>query len=170
MASIFKVAQPVHEMNYIPGVGRFICIATALQKAYCILENCKTLQKIDNSGRTKAGDRLREHADKAASKVPLIGKLANKIIPDSYRSVLHNLKPLGENLGWVLLLTACATNYIPGTASLGILFSIYARPWTQAVRGTQWPLVGGCLLWTVICLEPLDKLAPIVDRVVRPLL
>lgn len=29
---------------------------------------------------------------------------------------------------------------------------------------------GGCLLWTVICLEPLDKLAPIVDRVVRPLL
>jgi hypothetical protein len=170
MSSILRVAQPLHEMNYIPGVGRFICIATAVQKAYCAWENFKTLQKIENTGRTKAGDKVREQADKAASKVPLFSKLASRIIPDSSRSVLHNLKPLGENLGWLLLLTACATNYVPGTASLGILFSLYARPWTQAVRGTQWPLVGGCLLWSVICFEPLDKLAPLVDRVVRSLL
>lgn len=166
MSSILSIVQPTHEMNYIPGVGRFICIATAIQKAYCAWQNYQTLQKIDNSGRTKTGDRVREHAERAASKIPLLGTLVSRVISDSYRSVVYNLKPLGENLGWALLLTACATNNILGIASIGILFSLYARPWTREVQGTQWPLAGGFLLWTVMSLRE----NPQVSEVMRQLL
>lgn len=151
MSSILSIAQPTHEMNYIPGVGRFICIATAIQKVYCAWKNCQNLQQIGN--RSEGKDKVLETADKIASKIPGGNKLAKKLISDSSRSVVYNLKPLGENLGWVLLLTACATNSIPGTASIGILFSLYARPWTHEVRGTQWPLVAGGLLWTVMSLK-----------------
>lgn len=157
-------------MNYIPGVGRFICISAAIQKACCVWENYKMLEKIEKGGRTKAGDKVLEKTDKAVSKIPFFNQLAKKL-PDSYRSTLHNVKPFSENLSWVLLLTACATNNIPGTATIGILFSLYARPWTREVRGTQWPLAGGALLWTMIFLkEPLIKLAPLMGPFLRPLL
>ena len=170
MSSILKIAQPNHEMNDIPRIGRFICISAAVQKAYCAWENYKTLEKIEKGGRTRAGDKVLEKTDKAVSKIPFINRIA-KALPDSYRSSLHNAKPFIENLGWVLLLTACATNNIPGTASIGILFSLYARPWTREVRGTQWPLAGGFLLCTVIFLkEPLYNLAPLVIPILRPLL
>jgi hypothetical protein len=171
MSFIANVAQPANVMNSIPGVGRVICIAAALQKSYCAWQNFRTLEDISKNGRTETRDRVLERTEKVISKFPWVDRFAKSVFSDSSRSIVYNLKPFGENLGWVLLLTGCATNAIPGTATAGLLFSLYARPWTTLVRGTQWPLLGGCLLWTVIfAKEPLYKLIPLVAQVARPLL
>jgi hypothetical protein len=170
MSFILKVAQPTNEMNFIPAIGRFICLAVALQKAYCLWQNYRTLENIDRSGRTERGDLIRERTEKVISRFPVVDKLAARIFSDSSRSIVYNLKPFGENLGWVLLLTGCATNAIPGISTVGILFALYP-PWMNPLRKTQWPLLGGGLLWTVIfAREPLTKLIPVVAQVARHLL